>query len=210
MADDDVDDEYDYEFAARHEDDSFFRDALRADVDRCEQLFAAAPKDAFVRRTLVRTIFAQIEGLAASAIEWARYYADDTSALKDNYALAERLVLSGRVAALDDKGVAQIAPDRNRARTTARLRFVLSLVGRGAEQLPDVDCSGPGWAALLDGLRVRDRLMHPKVAADVDVTDIDLQRARDGRAWFVATYEARDSALQATIAKRIFQKIAAL
>ena len=78
-ADDYEETDADREFMDRHADAKFFLEALESDVQGCEVLCAATPNDSFARRTLVRTVWAEIEGLCAAAIDWARYYADDTT-----------------------------------------------------------------------------------------------------------------------------------
>jgi hypothetical protein len=200
---------YDWEFHIRHENNSFLLRTLQQDVEHAEALFAATPTSDFVRRTLVRTMFSAIEGLAASAIDWAKYYATDDSALKDRYSEPERLVLNAKIAQVNEKGEAEWLPDDRYLATKRNLRFALSLVGRGAKDLPVVEYGDGGWEALLDGLKIRDRLMHPKGATDVAVTDEDLVKVRRGRAWFTENYHARDIALQRTIASELAPRFAA-
>jgi hypothetical protein len=161
--------------------------------------------DNFSRRTFVRTVFAEIEGLAASAIDWARYYAAEDSFCKHMYTTAERIVLLGTSARLDGHGRPELEPTK-RYETKATIRFALSLVGRGANHLPTIDYSGVGWSALQKAFDLRNRLMHPKVAADLELTDADLEAVRIGRSWFMSTYKSLEAALQRKQAAEFSEK----
>lgn len=195
--DEDHEDDDMREFRHRHAERRFFTDSLNNDVARAEELYAQTRDNGFVRRTLVRTIFAQIEGLCAEVIDWARYYGADDSAHRENYSVAEREVLRGVVALLNEKGEAQIE-DARYPSTKANVRFALSLVGRGGEDVPVINYGDGGWEALRVGFAVRDRLMHPKHPEDVNVSDDDLARVRRGREWFADVLKARNAALQRT------------
>jgi hypothetical protein len=206
VAEEDYEDDDMREFRHRHEDRRFFTDSLEYDVTNAADLFARAPDDLFVRRTIVRTTFAQVEGLCAEAIDWARYYASDRSAHRDDYSTAERAVLSGVVGAINEKGEPRMETARYPS-AKANVRFALSLVGRGAEELPTINYGDGGWDALCAGFAVRDRLMHPKNPDDVGVSDDDLARVRRGRDWLVAAMTIRDLALQKTIAERLNRRL---
>jgi hypothetical protein len=49
------------------------------------------------------------------------------------------------------------------------------------------DFGATGWEALRANLKVRDRLMHPKNAEEVQITDTEVDQTRDAAAWFLAT-----------------------
>lgn len=198
------DDEEDLrEFQERHANNGFLVAVLEDDVARCEALYNANPRDEFLRRTLVRTIFAEIEGLTAAAIDWARYYAHESSVHAGRYTRAEQLILRGSVTArVNDKGIAEMEREEY-LDTKAAFRFALNLTGRGADPLPEIDTSRGGWGAIVSGLKVRNRLMHPKSATDVNVGPEELAEVQRGRAWFVDTYKARQAALSSTLARRV-------
>jgi len=46
-----------------------------------------------------------------------------------------------------------------------------------------LDASGPEWQALQQGLGVRDRLMHPKLAGDLTVSDNEIRTTMQGFQW---------------------------
>lgn len=197
----------DREFEYRMNDDGFFLRSLESDVVRAEALVTAEPKDDFARRTLVRTVFAEVEGLCASAIDWSRYYASETSVFKESYTLAERSFLATRqVAKLNQRGEAEWQPTTYPT-TKQTIRFALSLVGRRAATQPAIDYGDGGWEALCKGMAVRDRLMHPQTVDHVSVSDDDLAYMRRGRTWFIDTYKAQKAAMQATIAAELGPKL---
>jgi hypothetical protein len=110
------------------------------------------------------------------------------------------------VAVVSDIGEARVDAAKYLS-TTANVRFAPSLVGRGAEELPPINCGDGGWDALCVGFAVRDPLMHPKDPDDVGVSDDDLARVRQGRDWLVAAIAARHLALQKTIVERLSQRL---
>jgi hypothetical protein len=199
VAEQDYEDDDMREFRHRYVDRCFFTDSLDYDVANAEELFARAPANVFARRTVVRTTFAQVEGLCAEAIDWARYYASEESAHRDDYTIAERAVLAGVAAFVNEKGEARMGTAKYPS-AKANTRFALSLVGRGAEGLPPINYCDGGWGALCEGFAVRDRLMHPKKPEDIRVSDDDLVCVRRGRDWLVATIRTRDGALKNTTA----------
>jgi hypothetical protein len=141
----------------------FFLDSLGKDVQKSDALIEAATSDedvAFACRTYVRTVFAEIEGMCASELDWARYYSTDDSALKDRYTEAERAVLRGALPRLSDRGEPSVEEPKHSTKGT--IRFALCLVGRGAEVLSSIEYGDGGWDALMKAMRTRDRLMHPK------------------------------------------------
>lgn len=195
------------EFEWRHSEDRLFVETLSEDVERALADHRQTPSDEYMRRTLVRTVFAQLEGLAASVLDWARYYSADNSDHRDRYTEAERMVLRGVVAKLDSKGVAvtESAPFAFMP-TKSNFLFALSLAARGAGSPPTIDRTDGGWAALNQGLSVRDRLMHPKDADGLTVNDVELQQVLRGREWFLAQYKAASAAVQKTLAEEIHRK----
>ena len=195
------------EFLRRYASDRFFLTSLESDVDRCEQMLKQAPNDQFCRRTLVRTVLAELEGLAASALDWARYYASDDSLVKDKFSPAERLFLGGETAKLNDSGVVKVSPNREHPSREGTMKLALRLVGRGADSFPDPNFKSPGWEAVDRALKIRDRLMHPKTADYLEVTNEDVEHVRAARRWFVGQYTAREGALSATLAKGAFEGI---
>jgi hypothetical protein len=72
-------------------------------------------------------------------------------------------------------------------RTMDRLKFTLSWAADRLAPGWEPTFSDSGWKALREGLPVRDRLMHPKKADDLTVSDDEIDRLRDALMWFTAT-----------------------
>jgi hypothetical protein len=85
-------------------------------------------------------------------------------------------------------------PDRSR--TLERVKGVLKIAARDlADWEPDFGTAG--WSAMRESLRSRDHLMHPKSAEDVQMSDAEMEMARDAAAWFLEVIvEIQSRALQ--------------
>jgi hypothetical protein len=167
-------------------------ETLSEDCDRChEQLLAAidaGTKDAsgnvfspdyeFHARQLIRASFAFIEAVTFSVKAWSaahcmdngiditpqeRYFAIDTE-----YELNEKGVLV--------EAVAKISLAKN-------IRFAIALKRKAHGVEEPFDASVEWWSCLKHAIKVRDRLTHPKMPGDLDISGDDLLkvlRAKDG------------------------------
>jgi hypothetical protein len=115
------------------------------------------------------------------------------------YTPAERMVLRDlpETAELNDKCEAHLN-DGKHLTTKRAIKFALRMVGRGADSPPEVAYGVGGWDALVKSLGVRDRLMHPKVAQDLEVTDRELEQVRAARTWFITNYRGLQEAVYET------------
>lgn len=123
----------------------------------------------FHARQFIRAVFAYLEAVTFSVKAWSawhcmehniditpqeRYFATDTE-----YEVNER----GEVV----EAVAKISLSRN-------IRFALSL-NRKAHGITDpFDASVEWWSCMKEAIRVRDRLTHPKMPGDLDVSGDEL------------------------------------
>jgi hypothetical protein len=123
----------------------------------------------FHARQLVRAVFAYIEATTFSVKAWSawrcmgedieitpqeRYFATDTE-----YELNDR----GEIV----EAVAKLSLSRN-------IRFALAL-NRKAHKVPEpFDASVEWWSCLKEAIRIRDRLTHPKLPGDLDVSGEDI------------------------------------
>jgi len=62
---------------------------------------------------------------------------------------------------------------------------VMSKVARNGFQL---DCSVKEWAEFIEATKIRNRLMHPKTAKDLNVSDAELALVANATAWLVNNY----------------------
>jgi hypothetical protein len=132
----------------------------------------------FHARQLVRAFFAYFEAVTFSVKAWSanhcldhniqitpqeRYFAVDTE-----YELNDR----GEVV----EAVAKISLSRN-------IRYALALNRRANRVTGPFDPNVPWWSHLRKAIRLRDRLTHPKMPGDLDVSGedlIDVMKAREG------------------------------
>jgi len=142
-------------------------------------------------RQLIRSIFAYIEAVTFSMKVWSagyciehgidispqeRYFATDTE-----YEVNER----GEVV----EAIAKISLARN-------IRFALAINRKALGIQESFDASVEWWSCLKKAIRVRDRLTHPKLPGDLDVSGDDILDALKARAGFEAEamrFKARDA-----------------
>jgi hypothetical protein len=128
------------------------------------------------RRNFVRAVFAAIEGILwsvqAELLDTAEHVLSE----------AERHYLKDESIRLNDKGRVEIS----KAKTTLaqRVYLVTSLV---AKVRPDctVDLKSDGWRDLQNSLNLRDRLTHPKLRSDLDISDAEVDTTFNGYAFFI-------------------------
>lgn len=135
--------------------------ALRADLVGIFNLLDHAPHNQSLRRALIRSLWGFVEGSI--------------------YGVAEFLQTARMLSASNDGDGPQ-----EKSKTIERVKSTLKVAA--------LDLSGwephfgtPGWEALRKNLRVRDRLMHPKSATEVEVTDEEVDQAKDAARWFLET-----------------------
>lgn len=128
------------------------------------------------RRQYVRTVFAMIEGMVFATKQLA------SSLPETAIDPSEAAMLRGVTYDLDDKG--------NAVERTARLtlereiKFAFRTYARCVGLTYEINASGKGWQALIGAKQVRDRLMHPKRADDLKVSDAELTMAKNAGLWF--------------------------
>jgi hypothetical protein len=132
------------------------------------------------RRTLVRAIFAAIEGMVFMLKDNALGSADKSP---DLYTVAELAMLRDEAYTLKDNGSASIR--KYYPPTDANLRFALTMYARGIGVKSSFDPSGKGWSDFLDAIAVRNRVTHPKASTEYMISDSELVTARDTYFWFM-------------------------
>jgi hypothetical protein len=127
------------------------------------------------RRLLVRSVYSFVEAVAYRVKQDAAHHA--SSELN----AAERALCAEQSYDLNSKG--QPETKKAKLRTLSNLRFAFDVAARAYGAPFVLDVSGHGWLALEQGLAVRDRLMHPKVVADLNVTDLEIRTAMKAFHW---------------------------
>jgi hypothetical protein len=158
---------------------------LGADVDRCHEALLAAidagerDKDGnvsadyeFHARQVIRAIFAYIEGVTFSLKITAAHHGLRKGV---DMSPAERFFAAEVAYYLNDKG--EVVERPAQIRLAENLRFAFSLYEKAHSHAPQFDPSSEWWACLRESIKVRDRLMHPRMPADLDVSGDEIVKA---------------------------------
>jgi len=139
-------------------------------------------------RQLIRAFFAFVEGITFSAK--IRAVADCTDRGID-VSPQERFYAAEVHYVLDDQG--RVVEQRAHVRLGPNVRFVFALLER-ARGVSLLDPTAEWWSCFKKSIRVRDRLMHPKMPADVNVSPdeiIDVLKAKAGFQTALLAYPPR-------------------
>ena len=140
-----------------------------------EKQFDAAHLSQTQRRAVVRAVFAFVEGLSFALKQFA------LDVLNDRLSTAERALCREESYELSDNGAALTRPMR--LRVLHNVRFALTIIPKASETPFTLDVSGEGWQSLRASLAVRDRLMHPKSANHLSVSDDDVRNTIAAYHW---------------------------
>lgn len=166
---------------------------LGEDCDRCHAQLVAAIEDGEVSeggieadyeyhaRQLIRAIFAYIEAVTFSVKAWSAGYCMDNDV---EITPQERYFATDTEYELNDRGevvetIAKISLARN-------IRFALSINRKAQGVSQPFDASVEWWSCMKKAIRVRDRLTHPKMPRDLDVSGDDIVDALKAKAGFEA------------------------
>ncbi len=83
---------------------------------------------------------------------------------------------------LNDKG--EIIERPARIRLTNNIRFAFRLLEKASKQPSTFDPASEWWSCLQEIIRVRDRLMHPRFAEDIDVSGAEIVNALKAKKGF--------------------------
>jgi hypothetical protein len=153
-------------------------DTLIGDVTKCQKMLNKATKP-FWRRTLVRSLFACMEGIThcmkSVAIELAEVNAVEVTR-------AEYALLREEAYNLTDKGDAMTS--KCKVKTVDNLVFSLRTTARAGKSSYAVDKTSENWCCLKEALRIRDRITHPKVSGDLEISDFELRAIQKTIKWY--------------------------
>ncbi len=153
-----------------------FTGVLVGDVNKCHLILAAEDTQPN-RRSLIRAIFAAIEGL--------------TWQLKTNLSQTFRLSLTHHeYAAMQEESyaVSQVGKVETVQRfipLQTSLRLTIEIIRR-LRPTYSVDFGSRGWSNLQSAIKTRNRLVHPKVLEDLEVSNSDLEKAMSAFYWMLA------------------------
>ena len=157
---------------------------LIEDADRCQQDFdnvieaIGDPKNLdaesytefeYRARALFRTLFASIEGLTfLLKVRTADWLIELGKELDEG----EKAFIIERDYLLTDRG--KVIKQKRKTRLIDSMRFFFALKER-LHDLPPFDANVEWWSCLKTAIKVRDRLMHPKLVYDLDVKADELK-----------------------------------
>ena len=149
-------------------------DDVMSAVDRVN---AGAPQ--IVRRDLVRTMFAGVEGVTW-ALKQSALLQHRTGQVQ--FSAAEQSMLEELVPELDDKGRVIERSARLTFKRNLQFSFLAFAKSEGVE-FP-LATGENGWEAFQQSLAIRDRLTHPKDVDELQVSDEDLRILDKAAVWW--------------------------
>lgn len=137
-----------------------------------------ADQEQLKRRAATRTIFAMIEAITYHmkqlAIQHAEYY-------PNTFSLAQLALLREETYLLEKNGTT--TQQQAKISTLPNLRFAFASFSTALNIPHKLDVSDNNWEALQSGLRIRDRLMHPKEASNLVVTEPEMDQLLAAHTW---------------------------
>ena len=133
----------------------------------------------FHARQLIRAAFAYIEGLTFSVkCKAASKCLDEGIEItpQESYVAVEVDY------DLDDKG--EVVERPAQIKLTRNIRFAFALTERANKLMPQFDPSGEWWSCLREAIKVRNRLMHPRMPGDLNVTPDELIKTIKAKSGF--------------------------
>jgi hypothetical protein len=129
--------------------------------DGCTELL---PDYDFHARQFIRSVFAFLEGAAFVVRVWAAAHLDRLNRIEQDELLTALEMRS------DLDGTGQVVTTKAKIPMSRMLKFTFALLDRLHEGPPKLDTSQEWWSCLQSSMRVRDRIMHPKLPSDLDVS----------------------------------------
>lgn len=141
---------------------------LRKDVMEClaELILSDTQKN---RRTLTRAMFAEIE---ASMYLFRQSSLDPMGGAEIELNESEKALLKEEDYEISEKGMVRVRPYFGKFLPT--FRFVVAMFIKANCLQTAIDYSTGGWDALQKAIKIRNRLTHPRVPIDLEVTDDEL------------------------------------
>jgi hypothetical protein len=131
------------------------------------------------RRAYIRSVFALIEGVQHQT----RIATSNLGILLSKVSLNELVVLDGNQLDVNDKG--EVTPRPYYPVFLNNFKFTFRIFSKSLGSQFSLNLSGEGWQSLCRAVKVRDRLMHPKVILDLQVSDAEISDAKKAFDWFL-------------------------
>lgn len=130
------------------------------------------------RRSYVRTAFAAMEALTFQLKRFALRYADKNAGL---FTAGELAMLREEAYSIGKKG--KVLSSAKFASLPDNFHFAMNMAMKGVLPGINIHIDAQGWDALRSATAIRNRLVHPKAAAEMIVSDQDLQCVQDAFSW---------------------------
>jgi hypothetical protein len=136
------------------------------------------------RRIYVRSTFASIEAVIYVIKQIALAAHPDVKC--QTITEAERAFAQEQTYKLTDSGDVKIHLAKITLETN--IRFSFKLLAKACEIPSKLDVSGPEWQSFQRAINVRDRITHPKVVADLTVSDTEFREVSIAFVWLLASF----------------------
>lgn len=154
---------------------------LSADMDAA-MAYTAAHSSPFSHRTVVRTFFSLVEGLA---FQLRQVTVASLEPHPGRLTVAELALLREERYSLNNKGETEAS--ENFQRILPNLLFTIRCYGKNHGASFEPDTSHHGWQALQRAVTIRNRITHPKSISDLTIGVEDQQSLIDASAWWKKT-----------------------
>jgi hypothetical protein len=132
------------------------------------------------RRNFMRAVCSNVEG----TLNWLmEQLAENATALS----VSERMAFREQQIKVKDNGITELSPLF--LKTNVKIKMVFKFLAKypGGSQ---IDLNDNNFTKLNNSFKVRNRLMHPKSNADLDVTKQEVQSMIDSYRWYIKGYQA--------------------
>ncbi len=153
-----------------------FTNALTADVNSAwERVVNSA--NATYRREFIRSVSAAIEGL--------HWQLKDDLLKRSWYRLSvhEQAAMLEESFSINDRGIVSVQP--RFLPLSIAVRLVVQVIKR-LRPTHELDFNNVGWSNLKSTIEVRNRIVHPKSMADLDVSEKEVEEAMNSFNWMLA------------------------
>lgn len=130
------------------------------------------------RRAYIRSVFAFIEGLLHRMKLTAAHFGGSMGTLS----VEELIMINGVSFDVDDKG--EVLTKSVFPKFLNNVKFGFKVFSKSFGSSFELNLGGNGWQSLRDAVKVRDRLMHPKEASNLQLTDTEVMAAKNAFDWF--------------------------
>ena len=146
------------------------------------------------RRQAVRSVFAFIDGCHNSV---RIHVESQASAFGHLYTVAELAVLREESPYVDERGNVKVRPLKVPLITS--IKSLVKLLGKNQDAPHNVDLNHEGFDALITAVSIRNRVIHPKAASDLDISSEEMEIVCKGFYWYTAFALMMNSAITSSL-----------